>query len=219
MSVQYDADVNAIGGGGFGGGFGGGNSLLWFLLILFGLDKRGGGFGGDGGAGAGVLAGETQAKLDCLSQNQMQMMNQISDNAQSERFFQLQQQITSGIDQNRNGQTVINGQLNDLSRQLASCCCDIKTGQVSIENAIAMQTNQLNVINNANTQKVLDAINAQNVSALEAVNADLRAQLNRRETVADITSACGCCSGSCGGGGNNIDINVLARALAVQNNQ
>ncbi|QZI86719.1 hypothetical protein SIPHO019v1_50002, partial [Vibrio phage 82E32.1] len=64
-----NTDVDSIGGG-FGGmgGFGN-NPLLWLITLGF-LKGDSGLFGGNGNAGAGVLAGETQAKLDCLAQGQ-----------------------------------------------------------------------------------------------------------------------------------------------------
>ena len=101
-----------------------------------------------------------------------------------------------------------------MQRLLAECCCDLKAGQQATQTAIAMQTNELNTVATANTQKLLDAINDNRVAALEAALAERTSQLNIAETVKQISENCGCCNGSQGGGNtNNVDINVILAAL------
>lgn len=218
MSVNSTFDVDSVGGGYGGmGGFGGGAFPLW-LLIFLGLGKDNGGlFGGNSGnAGAGVLAGETQAKLDCLSKGQETITREVLENRQDGRFNELGNSISELAAINRTGQEAIRSGQFDLATQLAACCCDLKTGQLETNNAIAMQTNELNVNASNNTQKLLDAINTQNTAILEADNSRLREQLNRSEIIAAVTAQCGPKS-ECNGNGGDTDINInVLRLLMAQ---
>jgi hypothetical protein len=100
-----------------------------------------------------------------------------------------------------------------MQRQLAECCCDLKTGQQATQTAIAMQTNALVANQNANTQAILDKITQGEIRGLETALAEKTSQLNIAETVKEISQNCGCCNGTQNGGGTNIDINVLLAAL------
>lgn len=205
MSVNSTFDLDSVGGG-YGGGLGNGSLPLWLLIFLGLGGKNGGLFGGnDNDGAAGVLAGQTQAKLDCLSQGHEMITQQITNAEQFERFTNIQDNIDRQAQGIRDIQLTVADRINDIERNLDNCCCELRVGQQETRNAIAMQTNELNVNANNNTQRVLDAINQQNITALQNDNDQLRAQLNRRETVADIISACGCCAGSNGPGnsGNN----------------
>ena len=207
MADTYEPNIDNIGGGGFGGFGGGNNSLLWFLLILFGLDgKRG--FGGD--AGAGVLAGETQAKLDCLAQGHNTLSQQIAQNQQSLQFQTLAQEINAVSTTARDSRDAITGQIADLRQQLGDCCCDLRAGQQSIKTDIAMQTAILTAEGKNNTQAILDKL-CDNQAALK--DAEIRRLQDALQTQTILSN---CNGGGNHGGGNNIDINVLARALQGQ---
>ena len=88
MTQNLAYDIDSVGGaGGYGmNGFGSGNPLLWLVTLAF-LRGDGFGFGGGGNEGAaGVLAGQTQAKLDCLTQGQSYLAQQAADNNISAQF-------------------------------------------------------------------------------------------------------------------------------------
>lgn len=209
MSVNYDADVNSIGGG-LGGGLGGGGFLPWLFLLLLGKD--GNALGGGNNGAAGVLAGETQAKLDCLSQGQANINANIQNAEQAERFNNISQQLTAAEAVNRAGQGVINDRINTIGAKLAECCCENLVGQQEIKTAIAMQTNALVVNEDKNAQRILDKINENALKACETDAANLRSQLNEQRVLTAVRENCGP-SNQCNGG---IDINVLARAMQGQ---
>lgn len=124
-----------------GDGFGGNNGW-WILIILFALfgGWGNGGYGARGGqeaVGAEVQRGFDTAsiisKLDginsgicSLGYDQLAQMNGINTNILQTGF---------GIQQAINADTVANMQnTNNLSRQLADCCCENRTGQMQIIN-------------------------------------------------------------------------------------
>ncbi|CAL9957496.1 hypothetical protein VPH1254_0028 [Vibrio phage 1254] len=202
-----NTDVDSIGGG-FGGmgGFGN-NPLLWLITLGF-LKGDSGLFGGNGNAGAGVLAGETQAKLDCLAQGQDVIRAQAADNNISAQFNNLSGEIRGVAEAARDSRDLTTGQLTSLAQSLASCCCDLKTGQQAIKTDVAMQTAQLLQAGTANTQVILDKLCENNAAIKDAEIRRLQDALQTQTIIANC--------GDSNGGGNNIDINVLARALQGQ---
>ncbi|AUR98999.1 coil containing protein [Vibrio phage 1.259.O._10N.286.48.F4] len=166
-----NTDIDSIGGG-LGGVGGGNNQLLWLLLLL-----KDGSLGGSNGADS--------AKLDCLSQGQSQLRDQIADNAISRQFESLGAAMAELAGISRDSTAAVTGQINDLSRQNAECCCELKAGQQAIQTSIAMQTNELNVVANANTQRIMDKLCDQANAVLQQDNDRLRQQLSEQT----ITSA------------------------------
>ena len=229
MGTTYSPDVDVIGsGGGFGGlgGLAGGSGGFLTLLILFGL--FGGGFGNGFGnknqdtgavAGSGVLAGETQAKLDCLSKGQSSIEQQIAFNRSNDQFAALGSQITDLAGIQRDATFAVTQQNNDLSRQLASCCCDIKVGQQALATDMAMQTATLQAAGLENTQKILDKISDTQIQALQTENNRLVNAANTNSVIAAILAQCGSKSSCSSSGGINIDVNALARAAQAQGQQ
>lgn len=213
MAQSLNYDLDAIGGGGGFGGFGGANNPLYWLIILGFLKGDNGLFGGNGNqAGAGFVAGETQSKLDCLAQQHTTLMQQIAKNDTDQNFVTLGTAIDSLAGIQRDATAAITAQNNDLSRQLADCCCDLKTGQQAIQTAIAMQTNELSVQATANTQRLADLINANTVEAKNDRIRELEQNAQTATIAAVVRDTCGGHSASV----PNIDINVLARALQGQ---
>lgn len=202
-----NTDVDSIGGGFGGTGFGN-NPLLWLITLGF-LKGDGGLFGNNNGNQAGVLAGEAQAKLDCLQQGQETIRAQAADNNISAQFNNLSNEIRGASETARDSRDLTTNQLTALAQSLASCCCDLKTGQQAIKTDVAMQTAQLLQAGTANTQAVLDKL-CENQAAIK--DAEIRRLQDALQTQTIIAN----CNGSSNGGGNDIDINVLARALQGQ---
>lgn len=200
-----NTDVDSIGGAGGMGGFGN-NPLLWLITLGF-LKGEGGPFGGNGNSGAGVLAGETQAKLDCLSQGQDVIRAQAADNNISAQFNNLSNEIRGAAESARDSRDLTTNQLTALAQSLASCCCDLKTGQQAIKTDVAMQTAQFLQAGTANTQSILDKL-CENQAAIK--DSEIRRLQDALQTQTIIAN----CNG--GNGGSNIDIDVLARALQGQ---
>lgn len=171
---SLSTDIDSIGGG-MGGGS---NQLLWLLLLL-----KDGGLNGNSGADS--------AKLDCLAQGQETIRAQAADNNISAQFNNLSNEIRGVATSARDSRDLTTTQLTTLAQSLASCCCDLKTGQQSIETAIAMQTNTLLVNENNNTQRILDELCA-NQAAIK--DAEIRSLQDRLQTQTIIAQ--------CGGKGN-----------------
>lgn len=205
--VQYDVD--SIGGGGFGG-FGGNNPLLWLITLGF-LGRDFGSLGNNSNAGAGVLAGETQGKLDCLQQGQSALSSQISENSQQTQFQSLLDVINGVSVTARDSRDAITGLINDFRSEAAECCCENRIGFESIRTALQMQTNDLLTAGTANTQRIVDLLTSQSIEFKNDRISELERQAQTAQLIAAIQSTCG---GNFNGGGNNIDINVLAAALA-----
>ncbi len=216
MSIESNFDVSSLGGGGYGGGFGGGLGFLPWLLLF--ANKDGGIFGGGNNqAAAGYVAGENTSKLDCLSQGQNQLADQIRQQTDNFRFDGLNGQISELAGIARDGQAAAAAEANALSRQLSECCCDLKTGQQATQTAIAMQTNELVTNATANTQRLVDLITQNTIENKNDRIAELERQSQTAALAAIIRDTCA--PKHCHGGGNSIDINVLAAALGRGNMQ
>ncbi len=192
MSLDFNNITESIGGGmgGLGGLGGGGGVGLLTLLILFGL--FGGDFGnrrrddGGAGAGAGVLAGQTQAKLDCIERGQSEITQQIAFNRSNDQFQALGTQIYDLAGIQRDATAAITSQNASLSSQMASCCCDLKVGQQSLQTSVAAQTAALLSAGKDNTQKILDKLCDTQVQALQTENNRLVNQANTNSIIAAI---------------------------------
>lgn len=199
MSVTYAPEGDVVGAGGMGGA----NSLPLWLLLFLGLTRNGDGvFGGGGNAGAGVLAGETQAKLDCLQQGHNAIQAQIAEQTTGQRFAILNGQLNATQDIQReatlelagiqrDSTAAITNTLNDIRAEAARCCCENQIGQQEIKTAIAMQTNELLVNGNQNTQRIIDQLAANTLAACQQDNDRLRSELNEQRILAAIASSCG----------------------------
>lgn len=178
------------GGGGFGGnGFGGGDSWAWIiLLLLLGWGNNGGGFGGNGGGGFGGGSGlypwMNQANLTSEGfQNQLMNDNitSIRDgvNALSTQLCgccgDMQMALANGfagVEQGANarqianmqqafaGQMATNQGFNQISSQLASCCCDQRAATADLKYTIASEECATRANDTQNTQSVLNLVNS-----------------------------------------------------------
>lgn len=187
MSVGYNVENDVIGGMGGMGGLGGGGSFPLWLLIFLGLGKDKGGLfggGGDGGGAAGFNAGQTQSKLDCLELQHQGLSDQIAGNALDQKFQVMGNSFSELAAIERSNSAAATQRDNDLSRQLAECCCENLVGQQKLETAIAMQTNVLGAQATANTQILSNLINDKDT---ERKNEEI-ARLNRQLQTAEITA-------------------------------
>lgn len=194
------ADIAAVTDRNGNGGFGDGNGW-WVLIILFALfggwGNGGYGYGNQGnGVGAEVQRGFDTAAITgklnglesglcSLGYDQLAQINGINTNILQTGF---------GLQQAINADTVANMQnTNNLSRQLAECCCENRTGQMQIinqmdKNACALG-NQLNQMaqaimqnDNANfralNDQVRDGFTALAMAQKDAEISTLRQALN-----------------------------------------
>ena len=176
---SLNTDIDSIGGG--MGGFGNGsNPLLWLITLGFLKDGSLGGGNNNSGA-ANVLAGETQAKLDCLSQQHQTLQSQLTQQSMDARFTSLGLGITELAGIERDNAAAFTNTLNDLRAEAAKCCCETQLGIQGINTSIANQTAVLTATGQANTQKILDRMCANEITSLTADNVRLQSQLNKAE--------------------------------------
>lgn len=189
------------------------NNPFFYLIWLAYMGN--GGFGGFGN-NAGAQAVETNAKLNALSQqiSDNQNTNTLGGaiNANHEALNGLLGAVNLGFAgtnaaiNNASMQTVM-GQ-KDAAAQMASCCCDIKTNILNQTNALqgqiaqlangvaqgfsqvgyaqAQQTNILQNTANANTQRIIDQLNAQTTNDLRDKLFDMSQQAQTASIVSQL---------------------------------
>lgn len=79
--------------------------------------------------------------------------------------------------------------INGVSAQLASCCCDLSRGQERIACDIERSTNAIVQSGAANTQRILDFLCNEKISALQSENALLTSQLSQNAQTRSIIEA------------------------------
>ena len=179
-------------------GFGDNGSwwVIIFLIFAFmGWGRNGNGFGGDNGSGAMdnyVLASDFATIQRQLSDNFTNLTSQARyiQNGLCDGFYAMNTSLLNGF-AGTNNAIMTNGYetrnaINNVSSQLASCCCDIREGIQGINYNLATNTCALQNTMNMNTRDIVDTVNA-NYRALhdeivanriEDKNAQIQAQQN-----------------------------------------
>ena len=200
---------NSNGGDGWGGS-------AWWIIILFlfvfcgwGDNGFGGGFGNRGGSGStaavqGALTRE-QACIDNNFQNLMRETAAISD-AVNVGFANLNSticnqqydtaQMVNGLNNTIQGgfyaaNTVALQNQNALQTQLASCCCDLRTGQMQIGNQIERANCDTNYNAATNTTAIIQ--NAHNDTDRILARLDAIESARKDETIADLRTKLASC--------------------------
>ena len=168
------------GGFGFGGGYGGfgGDFAGWQLGRLATTND----------VASGFSTSEIMSDLNDIILGQAQMQNFINQG-----FAGLNQTITNGFAGVNNAVCTLGYQnqagFNALANQISSCCCDLK--QINLENRYLneKQTCDLITNQNANTKAILDYLTGEKISALQAENSGLKAQISNDRQSAFIIDA------------------------------
>lgn len=203
-------DVDSIGGNGGMGGFGmggGSNPLLWLITLGFLKGDNGGLLGGGNSAGAGYVAGENSSKIDCLTQGQNHLADQIAANSQAAQFATLGAGITAVAETARDNRDFLGAQLTNMAAAAAECCCEQRIAIEGVNTNIAQQTAVLTASGLANTQTILNALND---NALAVKDGEIRRLQDDLQTQT-ILAKCAAQAPT-----NNIDIDVLVRAMQRQ---
>lgn len=179
-------DNNGYGMGGFGGY---GWEWIW-IIILFAFWGNGGwGFGGGGNSGA--LTRE-QACIDNNFQNLMRETAGISD-AVNLGFANLNSTICNQqYDTARmlDAMNVTNLQsVNALQAQLASCCCDLRSGQAALSRELSDSTCAITGAIKDSTSAILGYLCNEKISALQTENAVLTGQISQQAQTTAIINA------------------------------
>lgn len=153
-----------------GGMFGGGWEGLLGLIVILGVLNGGwgGGFGGIGGGGAGLQGMATRADINAgFAFNDLQNGVRGIERGLCDGFYGVQ----TGF--------------NNLSAQLAQCCCDNRAAISDLKYTAAqeacatrnlMQTNTRDIIDsqNAGTRAILDFLTQDKIATLTAENQSLK---------------------------------------------
>lgn len=161
-------------------GFGGfGNDGAWWILILllagWGNNGFGGGFGGGNNGNLAFDLGRLATTNDVASGfNNSAVLSSLNDLKLGQAG--LQQTLCQGF----NGvNTAILTSTNDISRQLADCCCNTQRAIDSVNYNLAKSTCDITNNANANTQRIIDMHTGDKIATLTAENAALTAQLSQ----------------------------------------
>lgn len=191
-----------------------GNDGIWAILLLALLGFGGRGYGNNGS----YATPATQADLSAGFANS-EIMSDLNDIllSQSQGFANVQQTLCQGF----NGvNTSILQSANATERgfaqigyNLANCCCDIKGAIADVKYANEKQTSDLIVNQNSNTQRIIDYLTTEKISALQAENVALKGRISNDAQSAYLLSelkACpkpayivpnpNCCYNPCGSG-------------------
>lgn len=200
MSLNTDTTMQVVPAYGNNGGFGGwgGDWASWIILFLiFGMFGWGGiGFGGNGG-GLGSPAGQGWATradinegfaINGLQNGQREILGAVTsgfhgvDNAVCQLGYQTQQS------------------LNNLSAQVASCCCDtqraidgvnynLATQTCALQNTVNTSTRDILENQNSNTRAILDYLCQDKIATLQAENQSLKLAASQANQNAVLTAA------------------------------
>ena len=182
--------------GGYGGdGCFGGNNGWWILLLLLFAGGFGNGFGGYGNDSVMPYMWNAQTQND---------VNRGFDNAGvSSQLTGIQSAITSGfanaevarcnsdmaamqtaytnqiasMNQNFADTQLITGGFDNLSAQLAQCCCDNRLATCQTNNTIVSEASKNREVMLASTQRILDQICADKIDAKNEKIAELQREL------------------------------------------
>lgn len=166
------------GGFGFGGGFGGGR----------GYDFCCGTPATQADLANGFAQNTIQRGIDDIILGQATMQNFINQG-----FAGLNSTINGGFAGVNNAICTLgyqNAQLvNGLSRELAECCCSTARAIDSVKLENERNTCSIINANNANTRAILDFLTSEKISALQAENSGLKAQISNDRQSAFIIDA------------------------------
>lgn len=173
------------------------NDWSWIigLALVGGLFNGGYGFGGGlgfGGRGYDFSCGTpaTQADLaNGFAQNTIQrgiddiILGQATmQNFINQGFSGINQTVTNGFAGVNNAICTLgyqNAQLvNGLSREISDCCCKTNLAIQDVKYANERQTCDIIASQNANTRAILDYLTTEKISALQAENSGLKAQIS-----------------------------------------
>lgn len=148
---------------GFGGGWG-----IWILLILFFFVGMGGGLGGFGGLNSGVNTLTNEFLYTNLNNTIDRGFNQVAN-----QNFGLQKDMCQGFSMT---------QMELLNNRFAAqqCCCETNRNIDAVRYENAKNTCDIITAANANTQRIIDQMNADKIDALrtELQSAQLALQNN-----------------------------------------
>ena len=191
--AYYEGTINDLGcnNNGYNNGMGEWSWIVALALIggLFGNNGFGFGGGNRGGfygcgspatvqdVASGFSTSEIMSDLNDILLGQASMQNFINQG-----FAGINQTVTSGFAGVNNAICTLGYQnqagFNALSTQLAQCCCDTRSAIADVKYANERNTCEIINSQNANTRAILDYLTGEKISALQAENSGLKAQIS-----------------------------------------
>lgn len=218
--AYYEGEISSIGGNN-GGMWNDGWWGIILIALLFGWGRGNGGFGGFGNGGGsgleglGFQLGKVATQEDVASGfNNSAVLGSLNDLklGQSSGFAAVQQTLCQGF--NGINTSILQGfhgvdnavctlgynmasGFNTLGHQISDCCCKTQGAIADLKYANERQTCELITNANANTQRILDYMQAEKINALTAENVALKGQISNNaqsryivDTVLDKLSPC-----------------------------
>lgn len=197
MSLYVEGDVPYVGTNNCNNGmFSNNGDWIWAFLLFALIGNNGFGFGG-GNRGncatvqdvaSGFSTSEIMSDLNDIILGQASMQNFINQG-----FAGVNQTVTNGFAGVNNAICTLGYQnqagFNALSTQLAQCCCDTRSAIADVKYANERNTCDIINANNANTRAILDYLTGEKISALQAENSGLKAQISNDRQSAFIIEA------------------------------
>lgn len=178
-----------------------GDSAWWIIILLifgwWGNGNNGFGVNGGGNGMAGYELGKLATTNDVASgfSTSAIMSNQRDLQLSTQQgFADVQQTLCQGFSGinatvntvgNQINQGICNlgytlqGGLNDVSRQIADCCCTTQRSIDAVNYNLSKSTCDVIRAGQDNTQRILDYLTSEKISALQAENSALTAQLSQ----------------------------------------
>ena len=204
MSLYVEGDVPYCGNNSNNNGWNDWSWIIGLALVggLFGGWGNGGfGFSGNrGGYGCGCGTPATQADLaNGFAQNTLQrgiddiILGQANmQNFINQGFAGINSTVTTGFANLNTALCGFNynvqGSFNDLSHQLSDCCCATQRAIDSLKFENCQNTSAIINAGNANTRAILDYLTSEKISALQAENSGLKAQISNDKQSAYLIS-------------------------------
>lgn len=215
MSLYVEGDVPFVTNGNCGNGYNNGFNSGWEWIIALALiggwgnGGFGGGFGGGYRGGVGenyVLATDfatIERKIDGVNSGlcdgfyaqNTNMLNGFASVQQSlcQGFNGIERSIADTNSNLANSICTLGYQnqagFNALANQIASCCCDLKT--MNLESRYLNEKQTCDIVNaiNMGNQRLIDIYTSDKISALQAENSGLKAQISNDRQSAYIIDA------------------------------
>ena len=150
------------------GGFGGWGDGWWILLLLLCGWGNGNGWAGNGGQQMGYELGRVATTNDVASGfSTSAIMGNINDImlTQQSGFANVQQTLCQGF--------------NGLNQAIGDCCCRTQAAIADVKYANERNTCDIIQAGNANTQRIIDYLNCQEMNNLRNENQTLRLQASQ----------------------------------------
>ena len=153
-----------------GEGFGGGGIWLFALLILFAL-FNGGGFGGNGNLDQDINRGFADQNIQAQTRD---ILSTVTSGT-SQTIAASTANATNAINAIKDGNAAlirefgnVETALTAMGGQMQNCCCDTLRAIDGVNYNGAINTASINANTTAAVQKVLDAISANKIEALQS---------------------------------------------------